>query len=130
MAKAKTFKRAVEDPGLGKDQDVEMPWGGGTTKGAYFLWERGYEPAKAAAKLDIPIFVLQGKRDYQITMKDFEIWQKGLSGKKNAKFQTYETLNHLFVSGTGPPSSEEYERPGHVDEAVIRDIAAWITGRS
>jgi hypothetical protein len=36
------------------------------------------------------------------------------------------SLNHLFVSGVGPPTPAEYEQPGHVDEAVVNDIARWI----
>jgi hypothetical protein len=31
------------------------------------------------------------------------------------------------VAGTGTPSPEEYANEGHVEEAAIRDIAAFVT---
>jgi hypothetical protein len=36
-------------------------------------------------------------------------------------------LNHLFVRGTGVSVPAEYEQPGHIDEEVVTDIAAWVT---
>ncbi|MEI9948702.1 MAG: alpha/beta fold hydrolase [Pseudomonadota bacterium] len=124
---AKKFKRLIEDPSLRADQDVELPTGG-TVKGAYFLDMRGYEPATIARALGCKVLVLQGERDYQVTMQDFEGWKKKLDSKKGATLRTYPSLNHLFVSGSGTPGPSEYERPGHVDDAVVQDIGEWITG--
>ncbi len=124
---AKKFKRLIEDPSLRADQDVELPTGG-TVKGAYFLDMRGYEPATIARALACKVLVLQGERDYQVTMQDFEGWKKKLDSKKGATLRTYPSLNHLFVSGSGTPGPSEYERPGHVDDAVVQDIGEWITG--
>jgi hypothetical protein len=90
----------------------------------------GYDPAAAAAKLKVPMLVLQGARDYQVTTVDFAGWEKALGKKKNVKLKVYPKLFHLFIPGEGPSTPAEYEKPGHVDEEVIRDIAAWITGRS
>jgi dienelactone hydrolase len=39
----------------------------------YWLALRGYDPAAQAAKLTRPLLILQGERDYQVTMKDFGI---------------------------------------------------------
>ncbi len=124
---AKEFKRLIEDPSLRADQDVELPTGG-TVKGAYFLEMRGYEPATIAQALACKVLVLRGERDYQVTMKDFEGWKKKLGSKAGATLRTYPSLNHLFVSGSGTPGPSEYEHPGHVDGAVVHDIAEWITG--
>jgi hypothetical protein len=60
-------------------------------------------------------------------MKDFDGWKSALGSKKGTTLKTYPTLNHLFVSGTGTPTPAEYERAGHVDEAVIKDVTDWIT---
>jgi len=124
---ARAFKRTLDDPSLAADQDVTFPWGGKPMKAAYFLDMRGYDPPAVAKSLESPALVLQGERDYQVTMRDFEGWQRGLAGKKNASLRTYASLNHLFASGTGTPDPGEYERPGHVDEAVVKDIAAFLT---
>jgi len=43
--------------------------------------------------------------------------------------KTYPTLNHLFITGTGVPSYNEYLVEGHVAEEVVADIATWIKNR-
>jgi uncharacterized protein len=95
---------------------------------AYWLDLRGYRPQTVAQALDLPLLVLQGGRDYQVTGADFAGWRSALSGDANAKLTLYPELNHLFATGTGKSTPSEYERPGHVAEQVIADIAAWIRG--
>jgi dienelactone hydrolase len=125
IEQAREFKRRVEDPNLQPGDDVHFPTGG-VIPGAYFLFQRGYDPVATARSLGLPIFVLQGERDYQVTMKDLDGWKKGLLGARFATIKTYAGLNHLFVHGTGTPRPEEYEAPGHVDQNVVTDIASWI----
>lgn len=96
------------------------------TSGRYWLDLRGYRPAEEAASITRPILILQGERDYQVTMEDFALWQASLSGKPNVILRTYTDLNHLFVSGTGKSTPEEYQRSCHVSREVIEDIAAFI----
>jgi fermentation-respiration switch protein FrsA (DUF1100 family) len=93
---------------------------------AYWLDLRAYDPVAAAKALVGPLFVLQGERDYQVTMTDFAGWQAGLTGKPNVTLRSYPSLNHLFMTGTGPSSPEEYGEPGHVSRAVIDDLAQWV----
>ena len=93
----------------------------------YWLDLRGYNPAEAASKINRPILVLQGSRDYQVTIEDFENWKKSLRQKENAAFKLYPKLNHLFFEGQGLPTPNEYiQIHGSVAEYVIIDIAAWI----
>jgi dienelactone hydrolase len=94
---------------------------------SYWLDLRGYDPPAAASLLKLPMLVLQGERDYQVTMEDFGAWQRALGSRANVQLKSYPALNHVFIAGSGPSAPAEYERPGHVDEAVVRDIAAWIT---
>ena len=43
---------------------------------------KGYDaPALAAASL-VPMLILQGQRDYQVTMKDFDLWKAGLARRR------------------------------------------------
>lgn len=93
---------------------------------SYWLDLRNYDPAQEAVKLTIPILILQGKRDYQVTMADFKRWQNALSSHKNVRFKLYPSLNHLFIHGKGKSMPSEYEKPGHVHESVIGDITNWI----
>lgn len=87
---------------------------------------RNYHPGAEAKKLDMPMLILQGERDYQVTMKDFALWKAALGGRDNVTFHTYPKLTHLFIAGEGKPSPAEYAKPGHVDEQVIVDIANWV----
>lgn len=124
---AKRFKSDVESPSLKPDDSVEVPFAA-PIPGSYFLDVRDYHPEKVAAALRIPMFVLQGERDYQVTVADdFGSWKAALAHKKNATLRTYPGLNHLFATGEGPPSPTEYAKPGHVDASVVNDIATWVT---
>ncbi len=91
-------------------------------------WERLHklDPAGTAAQLKLPILVLQGGRDYQVTRKDFAVWEERLQGRDNARLRLLENLNHLFVAGEGRSTPAEYQQAGHVDAAVIALIADWI----
>jgi hypothetical protein len=93
---------------------------------SYWLDLRGYDPPAAAAQVKQPMLVLQGERDYQVTMEEFSRWKSALAGRTDVTFHSYPTLNHLFVAGTGKSVPAEYNVPGHVSEAVVRDIATWI----
>lgn len=94
---------------------------------SYWLDLRDYHPAEAAKAMTAPMLILQGERDYNSTMADFQGWKDALSSRPNVEFKSYPTLDHLFIAGTGPITVAEYTKPGHVDESVIADISAWIT---
>lgn len=94
----------------------------------YWLDLRDYNPAATAQGLNIPMLILQGGRDYQVTVKDFDLWKAALGTRSDVQFHWYEDLNHLFIAGEGPANPDEYEKPGNVAEQVITDIAAWIQG--
>jgi dienelactone hydrolase len=116
--------KKMRDPELTATSTIDVF--GARMPGAYLLDLRNYRPAEVAASLKIPIAVLQGQRDYQVTQVDFELWKKALAGRPNATLKLYPTLNHLFIAGTGPSRPDEYMRPGHVDEQVIVDVSTWI----
>ena len=93
---------------------------------AYWLDLRGYKPAEVATKIPQPILILQGARDYQVTIKDFDLWKKALDARKNVSFKLYPDLNHLFITGSGMAQPSDYDQAGHVAEPVIADISAFI----
>ena len=81
---------------------------------------------KKAQQLNIPMLLLQGERDYQVTMKDFRIWQKKLRKKWKATLISLPSLNHLFIVGEGPSTTQEYMKKGKVSEQVADIIAKFI----
>jgi len=93
---------------------------------AYWLDLAGYAPVRVAAALRMPILILQGGRDYQVTSVDLAGWRAGLGGKRSVQFREYPALNHLFIAGSGLSSPAEYGVAGNVEPRVIADIAEWI----
>lgn len=94
---------------------------------AYWLDLRDYQPVEVAKTLAMPLLVVQGGRDYQVSAeKDFSGWETALAGKANATLMLYPELNHLLIAGKGPSTPEEYGVEGHVSGEVIQDIAGWV----
>jgi dipeptidyl aminopeptidase/acylaminoacyl peptidase len=93
---------------------------------AYWLDLKDYRPADVARSIARPMLILQGERDYQVTLADFKNWQDALSGRSDVQFKTYADLNHLLLSGSGKSTPQEYQQAGSVAAAVISDIAAWV----
>lgn len=94
---------------------------------SYWLDLRGYDPPAQAKTLKQPMLILQGERDYQVTMADdFSRWKSALGAQTSVTFKTYPALNHPFMAGVGKSLPGEYNTASHVPEEVITDIANWI----
>jgi uncharacterized protein len=117
-------EKQIESPDLKPGDTVSLL--GSNTYGAYWLDLRGYDPVKAASQLKIPILILQGSRDYQVTSANFDEWTKALAKHKNVTLKSFSDLNHLFMPGQGTPTPAEYAKPNHVSEDVINAVAAFV----
>ena len=94
----------------------------------YWLDLRGYDPAAAAAALGKPMLIVQGGRDYQVTVADdLSRWQAALAARPDVTIRVYPADNHLFFPGSGPSAPAEYEPAQHMDPAVVADVADWVT---
>ncbi len=116
---AETIRRAL---------DGEIPEPEGPLLGApvgYYRDLGAHDPVDLAWRLRLPTLVLQGDRDYQVTLADFSRWEE-LRGEAFACLVRYPDLDHLFHAGEGPSQPIDYERPAPVDARVIDDMAAWI----
>ncbi len=123
---AEHAKAEIESPSLKPDSTVGVL--GIQIPGSYFLDLRDYRPAEVAAQLQIPILVLQGGRDYQVTTQDYDLWKAALAKDPRATFKFYPELTHLFMTGkgSGPGSPADYSVVGHVSDEVVQDIAQWV----
>src|SRR5271169_586047 len=121
---AEAGAKQIESPGLKPDDKIEFL--GATMYGAYWLDLRAYDPLKTAAKLKIPILILQGGRDYQVTPSNFQAWSDALANNRNVTLHIYPDLDHLFIHGTGPSKPADYARPDHVSAEVVESIVTWI----
>lgn len=93
---------------------------------SYWLDLQNYSQVQVAQGLSLPMLILQGARDYQVTMEDFAGWREALEDAPNVTFRSYPALNHLFLAGEGPSVPAEYNQPGHVPGEVINDLVNWI----
>jgi uncharacterized protein len=109
---------------LEKDKPGTVLFGG--VGPAYYLSELRYHEVATARSLPQPLLLLQGDRDYQVTVADdLDVWVAGLKGRKEVTVVQFPRADHLFLDGSGRPTPLEYDRPGHVDPKVTETIAAW-----
>ncbi len=115
----------VDSPDLSPSTPArELPFG---LSGSYWLDLRGYDPVSTATTLDKPMFILQGGRDYQVTVEDdLSRWKAALEHRPEVTIRVYDADNHFFFPGTGPSTPAEYDPAQHVDAAVVADIAKWL----
>jgi len=124
LPKMKEQLAKVGDPKLLAEMpESEKPMG---MSAKYWMSIHELDPAPTAGKLKCKILVLQGDRDYQVTLDDFALFEKALHGKSNATLKRFANLNHLFMDGTGKATPADYEKVGHVAPEVIDTIAGWI----
>ena len=115
----------AKDPALtGAVPASELPLG---IYPAYWIDLRSYDQVASAKALKIPLLILQGGRDYQVSPEvDFKGWQTALAGNANVTFKLYPAANYLFISGTGPASPADYQQESHIAAEVVSDIGQWI----
>lgn len=98
---------------------------------AYYFKEMGEHPSpQYLNKLDKPVLIMQGEKDFQTSVEeDFNGYKRLLVDKTNVTYKLYPNLNHLFMPGIydNPlKAKKEYNVAQHVDKEVIQDIANWI----
>jgi dienelactone hydrolase len=116
---------------LTDEQAKKVKMGNGTT--LYYFKEMGEHPASGyLEKLEKPVLILQGDKDFQVKLReDYDAYRALLEGKPNVTFRLYEGLNHAFVPAICEDiamARQEYSRERHIGENVIGDIAGWIRG--
>ena len=93
---------------------------------SYWYSVMTYDMAAASKAVRVPMLVLQGGRDFQVTVADLEAWQRAVGPMAGLTVRVYPLLNHPFVAGTGLSTPSEYKLPGHVAPEVLADVASWV----
>lgn len=96
---------------------------------SYWIDINNYDQLASAKKLTKKILILQGERDFQVSVKDFNIWRTALAGNKNVSFKLYPDLNHLLSSQKEKGTGLQYRTPANVSPKLIDDIAIWVKGK-
>jgi fermentation-respiration switch protein FrsA (DUF1100 family) len=114
----------VDGPLTPSTPAADLPFG---LPASFWLDLRGHDPVADAAALDVPMLIVQGARDYQVTVADdLARWRSGLAHRPDVTFHVHDAGNHLFFPGDGPSTPAEYEPASHVDRAVVSLVAEWI----
>lgn len=114
---------------LSDEEAKKKKVGNGTT--LYYFKEMGeHQSSNYLVKLEKPILIMQGEKDFQATLEnDFAAYKELLNDKENVTFKVYENLNHLFVPsvyGNIMKAMKEYKVEQHIGKNVIKDLADWI----
>lgn len=96
----------------------------------YYRDLESYDAPSRLAAQRVPCLVLQGTRDYQVTLEDFALWQDALAASPQACLRAFDGLDHLFRKGSGPSGPGDYDAHKPVSPEVIDCIADWIETRS
>ncbi len=96
---------------------------------SYWIDINNYDQLASAKKLTKKILILQGERDFQVSVQDFNIWRTALAANKNVSFKLYPDLNHLLSSQKEKGTGLQYRTPANVSLKLIEDVAIWIKGK-
>ena len=95
---------------------------------SYWVDLNNYDQLATAKNLKNGILIIQGEKDFQVSVRDFEAWKSRLSANKNVTFKLYPDLNHLLSVQKEKGNGSQYRLPANVDINLINDISLWIKG--
>jgi dienelactone hydrolase len=84
-----------------------------------------YAPTEVAARLRIPLLILHGGNDRQVSPEHFVRWREALS-PASVTFRFYPALDHCFVETSDALAFHAFHACGHFSPVVVEDIARWI----
>jgi len=115
----------LDGPSLAQDPpDTVLAGGVGP---AYYLSLEHVDPVATARAIPQPLLILQGDRDYEVTVPDdLDVWIHGLAGRPQVTVHQFPAADHLFIDGTGPASPADQDTPAHIDPEVTAVIATWV----
>lgn len=113
-------------PDLNLKSKVMLPFG---ARPKYWLMDRNYKVLEEAKSLTMPVLLLQGGRDYNVTKKDYDLWASAMTGKNNFKSVWLENLDHLFFEGQGMAKPEDVLLPKHVSKSMTGKMIEFVNSK-
>lgn len=98
---------------------------------AWSRWFADYDPLPTLRRVRVPVLILQGALDRQVSAGQADTLAATLrdAGNRDVTEKVYPDLNHLFLHTDGDGSPTEY--PGlantRLPDLVLNDLAAWLT---
>src|SRR5262245_9230042 len=88
-----------------------------------------YDPAREIRALEVPVLIIQGTADLQISIDDA---QRLAQAKKDATLRVIDGMNHVLKRVTSPAEQKlAYTDPSlPIEAAIVEEIAAFVTMKS
>ncbi|MHB8837990.1 MAG: alpha/beta hydrolase family protein [Gemmatimonadaceae bacterium] len=102
---------------------AKVPWM------AYFLT---YDPVPTAKKVKVPVLILQGGTDQQVTPDQAPVLEQAFKagGNNDVTMKVFKDRNHLFLQDpSGFPGGYAKLSNGHVDGEVMGALTDWLVAR-
>lgn len=85
-----------------------------------------YNVLNYVSKINEPLLIVQGGKDFGVTMKDFNIYENTLANKHNVIFKDYPNLDNHFVFCKGKGLSGQYFGITNLDTNFLNDLCKFI----
>jgi hypothetical protein len=96
----------------------------------WMRWFADYDPLVTARRVKVPVLILQGALDRQVSAGQADTLAAALraAGNRDVTVKVYPGLNHLFLHTAGDGSPSEYPtlQDTKLPTAVLDDVAAWL----
>lgn len=115
--------KALENPHLAhREEYLGVP---------FSYWKKDYERnvENQFKTLQQPILVIQGEKDYQVTIEDFEIWKNWAQeiSAENFSFLLIPQMNHILnITKNEYSLPKEYLLKGVPAQSLSDEITQWI----
>ncbi|HET7248624.1 MAG TPA: alpha/beta fold hydrolase [Gemmatimonadales bacterium] len=99
----------------------------------WMRWFAAYDPLPTARAVRVPVLILQGALDRQVSAGQADTLAAAFraGGNRDVTVKVYPGLNHLFLHTDGDGSPTEYPalKDTTLPAQVQDDLAAWLTAR-
>ncbi|HEY6108463.1 MAG TPA: prolyl oligopeptidase family serine peptidase, partial [Gemmatimonadales bacterium] len=96
----------------------------------WMRWFGDYDPLATARRVTVPVLILQGALDRQVSAGQADTLAAALraGGNRDVTEKVYPGLNHLFLPTIGDGSPSEYPtlKDTKLPAQVLDDLAAWL----
>ena len=111
---------ALADPALAPDAGLKLF--GVPLSLAYARAWAAERPVETARHLHRPILIVQGAKDVQVDLTDYNGWVLGLADVPQVAYRLFAKTNHLLMSEGASAGTTV----GHVDPAIVEALAAFV----
>ncbi|WP_158583018.1 serine aminopeptidase domain-containing protein [Ureibacillus yapensis] len=93
----------------------------------WWFYIRDLIAPEIAKEQDVPLFVFQGGKDFQVPATQLEGWKSALKEREDVQYKLYPNMQHFLVDNAKATGSlADYNTPGNVPEQLVADLSQWV----